>query len=355
MSVRQDLLSDVALDALPVAVVIADGDATVLKRNRAADDLLPAGTHLADVLGRVTDDGRDIDWAAELSRLGDSDGPLSYRQLRLETAGGAARLVDLHVSSPDGPPVAIVVVEDVTEQASMARRLATTERLAAVGKLAAKVAHELNNPLDGILRFLGLAERSSERGDGAKSAEYVQKARIGVQRMAEIVSELLDYSRAAGGQSERLPIAAMIDQALEVMAPHLEAAAIAVVCDVNVSDRCVVGGELFQVLCNLIKNAVDAMASGGRLTLTAACVDDADVLTVADTGPGIDPEVLEKVFDPFFTTKGIQSGTGLGLSICRDIVRQSGGTISLANGSACGAVVTVTIPHRVAGKENGHE
>jgi len=356
MNVQPDQLADVALDALPVAVMIADGTATVIKRNRAAEQLLAAGGPLAEVLGEVTEDGREVDWAGELSRLADCGEPVSFSQLRLQTPAGGSRLVDLHLSLLDGVTGAVLaVIEDVGDRASMTRRLATTERMAAVGKLASKVAHELNNPLDGILRFLGLAERAAEDGDAGKGREYIRKARDGVRRMGRIVSELLDYSRAAGRRIEWLPIGAAVEQALEAMAPHLEAAAVTVVCDLNVGDRCRVPGEMFQVICNLIKNAVDAMPSGGRLTVTAACADGCDVLTVADTGDGVPPDVLAKAFDAFFTTKNARSGTGLGLSICRDIVSRAGGTISLANADGGGALVTLTLPHQKPGKETPDE
>jgi len=356
MSVHPQELADAALDALPVAVVIADGTGTVLRRNRVADQLLPEGDRLDEILGCVEQEGGQADWPAELSQLAGSCSTMVYSELRLDVPDGGTRLVDVSLSSLDAATsMALVVVEDVTDRASMARRLATTERMAAVGRLAARVAHELNNPLDGILRFLGLAERAGDRGDGAAAREYLQKTRAGVKRMAEIIAELLDYSRVAGRQFERIGVEGAIQQALDAMAPHLEAAAVTVVCDVNVGDGCTVPGELFQVLCNLIKNSVDAMASGGRLTLAAACADGCEVITVTDTGAGVEPEVMDKVFDPFFTTKDVRSGTGLGLSICRDIVTRAGGTISIANAPTGGAVATVTVPHRRCRMEKVHE
>ncbi|MFW6155022.1 MAG: sensor histidine kinase [Planctomycetota bacterium] len=351
MDTRPREVAEAVLETLSVAVLVADEGGQVRWRNRLARQWLPEADRL-EAVGAALDDGAGVDLEEQES--------VRQGALRLTTPDGAARSVEVHLRRLEGtPPATAVMIADVSDRLSVQRRLAATERMAAVGKLAANVAHELNNPLDGIGRFLGLTARAVAAGEGDKALMHIAKARAGLERMGRIVAGLLDASRSAGREGYRQTIRAAVDQALDVMAPAIEADNIVVVCDLAGSERGLVPGEVFQVLCNLIRNAVDAMDPGGRLTI-ATCGDGRrETITVADTGPGFPPEALadqgQKAFEAFYSTKTGGSGTGLGLGICRDIVTRAGGMITLTNGANGGAVVTITLPYAsTGGEEVGH-
>jgi signal transduction histidine kinase len=221
----------------------------------------------------------------------------------------------------------------------MERRVAASERLAGAGEAAAKVAHELNTPLDGVLRYIGLAERAEKDG----VAEHLAKARSGLMRMADIIRELAEQGRAGLGPGQKVAAERLLDEALSVMQPRAQALGVTVVCDLAGGDSPVVAG-LFQVFCNVVKNALDAMPKGGRLLVRMRLAAGALTTAFHDSGVGMRPEDAERVFEPFYTTKPPGEGVGLGLSICREIVARMGGTISAAPRPEGGTVVTVCVP-----------
>lgn len=348
-------LSVHALAAIPMPLLLVTSSGGITTRNKAAEAEFPDGKTLGEALPCLLE-GHPLDWATELASLHQRkrSESIHLRNLRQPLPGGASRLLDVTMAPLDGNgQTALVMVQDVTVRASMERRLALSERLAAVGKLAAQVAHELNNPLDGILRYLGLAERVCESGRPQKAGEYLSQARLGLTRMAQIIAELLDYSRSAGRTAERSAVNSLINQAVEAMSPSLQAAGVSVVCDLPDEDGCAVPGNIFQVLCNLMKNAADAMPGGGLLVITVRRDGVNVVIRVADTGPGVPAEIIDRIFEPFFSTKGGGRGAGLGLSISRDIIERAGGKIAVSNKPEGGAVFTITVPYLAASSHFG--
>jgi len=239
----------------------------------------------------------------------------------------------------------IIIVEDVTERVNVQRKLANAERLAAVGKHASKVAHELNNPLDGILRYINLAMRIIEKEDLAKPKEYLTQCRQGLMRMVQIVSELLEFSRSTYTPLEYVKVEQIIEDAVKTMESRAEASNIQIVRNYTFGMPQVRSGNLFQVFCNLAKNALDAMPNGGELRITTRpAADDSIVVELSDTGAGLPPVGTEAIFEPFFTTKEGGKGTGLGLAICRDIVESYHGRITAGNAPGGGSIFTVYLP-----------
>jgi C4-dicarboxylate-specific signal transduction histidine kinase len=223
--------------------------------------------------------------------------------------------------------------------------LAETERLAVVGRLACKVAHELNNPLDGILRYLNLAMRIVEQEKLEKPREYLAQCRQGLMRMVQIVSELLEFSRSTHTSCEPVKIEQIIDDAIKIMSSKAVASKVAITsaCTGNIPP--IRAGNLFQVFCNLIKNALDAMPQGGELNIsTRLAADDTAVVEFRDNGNGFAPEHAEAMFEPFFTTKEQGKGTGLGLAISKDIVERYNGRITAENAPGGGSIFTVHLP-----------
>jgi len=231
-----------------------------------------------------------------------------------------------------------------SEKATVQKELADLEKLATIGKLASKVAHELNNPLDGILRYINLAIRIVEQENLEKPTEYLIQARQGLMRMVQIVGELLEFSRAAHASLEYAPLEHMVEDALKTMAGRIESAGVEIVRDFTGAVPRIRGGNLFQVFCNLIKNAVDAMPSGGTLKISTRLADDGHnvEITFRDTGNGISDGAMERLFEPFFTTKG--KGVGLGLAICREIVARYQGKITAANAPGGGSIFAIHLP-----------
>ena len=211
-----------------------------------------------------------------------------------------------------------------------------------VGKLAARIAHELNNPLDGILRFVNLALRVKGEDDPAR--RYLEQARKGLLRMVRIIRELLEFSRSAITAFEHTSINGMVEEAVRSL--ESQASARGVVIEKTLVEELpnVRSGDLFQVFCNVIKNAIDAMPQGGRLQITTKFVGNQIRVTFADTGVGILPELMDKIFEPFFTTKDVTEGTGLGLAISKDIVEKYGGTVRVESEVGKGSTFEVSIP-----------
>jgi len=306
-------------------------------------------------------------WPAELARILSSDGERSFEFVFLRSARSShSANSSAVVATPSTPPptprlfrlrgrpwerafgeatsAVVFWIEPIADQDAPNDPLGMTERLASLGKLAARVAHELNNPLDGILRYVNLALRIvDERGED-KLRSYLSESRTGLMRMMQILGELLDYSRQTNTEEDAADVNEVIDQALRGHAAAAEAAGVVVTSNFRTSQMPRArGSRLYQILGNLLRNALDAMPGGGRLTVTSGVVDGQVVIEVADTGVGL-PLDLEKVFEPFFTTKPPGKGTGLGLAISRDYVREMQGTITASHGLDGGAVFTVRIP-----------
>jgi len=238
----------------------------------------------------------------------------------------------------------MILIQEIDAAHSSEQQQDVSRRLASLGKLAARVAHELNNPLDGILRYINLALRIVGDAPQPKLKAYLAESRIGLMRMVQIIGDLLEYSRATSGEFDEVGINEVIEEAIRASAAAAEENHVVVAADFQTPAMPTVrGSRLYQVCCNLFRNAIDAMPSGGRLTVTSGIVDDEVIIRVADTGIGL-PEPIEKVFEPFFTTKPPGKGTGLGLAICKDFIEDMQGTITASHADNGGAVFTVRIP-----------
>ena len=211
-------------------------------------------------------------------------------------------------------------------------QLVQSSKMAAVGNLAAGVAHELNTPLGAALLRMESAMRSLDKSDPDGAVEKLKNG-IAAARMArDIVQKLLLYSREGKAGSQSFNLLEVIQRALELVGPQLKREG--VVVEVVPSDLPPVKAnpaEIQQVVINLLLNARDAILSvtdSGKVTISGQIVDDKVVFQFEDSGPGLSEEVAAKVFDPFFTTKDVGKGTGLGLSVSQQIVRRYGGDLT---------------------------
>lgn len=233
---------------------------------------------------------------------------------------------------------------------AMQSQLIQTEKLAATGRLAAEVAHEINNPIGIIISRLELMSAEIEEGVASTLTDDVEVVRRQAERIATFVRSLLAFNRENPLQKERLSLNQTIRETLRLF-PVLGLKVIEL--QVNLwEDLPEIYGDphqLQQVFLNIILNALDALAGGGQLSITAR-VENGGVLTVvADNGIGISPETLTKVFDPFFTTKSSERGTGLGLSIAYGLVQGHGGRLWLESQVGVGTKVFIWLPGLMGG------
>lgn len=240
----------------------------------------------------------------------------------------------------------ILLIQNTSGVSSFEGRQAHAERLIAIGKVAGRVAHELNNPLDGILRYINLSIRVLNEGQIEKTQEYLRQCRTGLQRMIQILGELLEFSRSTCLTCEKLPADRLLADAIKTLEHSLNGIQVMIDRRFKGAGPVVHTNSMFQVFCNLIKNAADAMQGSGSLTISIDQSDTAWILSFRDTGPGFDPASTEALFQPFYTTKAPGRGTGLGLAICKDILERLGGSISAVNAPEGGSIFTVTLPLR---------
>ena len=229
------------------------------------------------------------------------------------------------------------------------RQLMHSERLASVGRLAAGLAHEINNPLEGVSNYLGLLDEDLAAGGLEGSRELLGLAEEGVGRAAEVIRQVLAYSDPGRGAMTRLDLREALQRSVDFVRRNPDHRGVEIDVSMPAEPLTVDGNPvtLGQVFLNLLLNASEAQNGGGRLELSAAADDGHAVVRVADRGAGIAPEDLERIFEPFFSTR---ESTGLGLAVSRGIVDSHGGTLSAANREGGGAVLEVRLPLRTGGE-----
>ena len=224
------------------------------------------------------------------------------------------------------------------------QQVSRAEKMASIGRLAAGVAHEINNPLTGVLTFAHLLRQKPHMGQ--EDHEDLDLIIHETTRAAEIVRGLLDFARERPTMMEPLDLNDVVRRTVRLIANQKKFEHISIE-EALQNDLPEVRGDmnqLQQVLLNLALNACVAMPSGGRLTIATKAGDGRVLMNVTDTGCGIKEELLEKIFEPFFTTQPVGKGTGLGLSVTFGIVEQHGGTIEVHSQEGQGSTFTISLP-----------
>ena len=236
-----------------------------------------------------------------------------------------------------------IVIWDITEHKQLQDRLIQAEKLASLGTLVSGMAHEINNPVHGIL---GMAEIIVEEKDPEKIKEYAADIVNYSKHVAAVVSDMASYIRPAMHDGEvEIDLSERLGEALKMVRRNPRFGHVEVVKEFQPVPRLRARRtEIDQVFVNLISNAVQAMEGKGRLTLATRHQGNTITAQVSDTGCGIPKAVLNKIFDPFFTTKDPGKGTGLGLSIVYNIVDKYGGTIRVESEEGRGATFTIQFP-----------
>lgn len=223
-------------------------------------------------------------------------------------------------------------------------QLAHTEKMAAVGTLAAGVAHEVNNPLAGVLACVENIKSSPEESEQIE--RYLDLIVDGLNRIDRTVNTLLDFSRQREMKLEQTSLNHNLKHVVELVGYQLRRDGIEVRFDLDESGATVLADhfQMEQLFLNLVLNAVQAMPRGGELVLRTRTDDDAVVAEVCDTGIGIPDDIRDRIFDPFFTTREVGEGTGLGLSVSDSIVAAHGGSITVRSTLGVGTVFRVELP-----------
>jgi PAS domain S-box-containing protein len=325
------------------------------RRHRELVESVPAYVLALDEAGRITTWNRQLEETTGYVRsemlgapgqdlVGDDEAPRPLPR----KSGGPPRQVRwrrAEVHGPDGNRMTYALGIDVTDEQEMLRRTMRAERLAAVGTMAAGLAHEVRNPLNSAALQLAVLERRLEKsGVGESTLPIAALIRGEIERLDRLVREFLTFAQPRPLAPEPVAVAELLNGVAALIRPEAEAAGITVVVDPVPGGAllCVSGDpeRLRQVLLNLTRNAIEAMhGARGRLTLAARANGQTVEIDVSDTGPGFANDL--PVFDAFFTTK--PQGTGLGLALVHRIVTDHGGTIRVRSlsGDTC---FTVTLP-----------
>ncbi|MEW6208960.1 MAG: ATP-binding protein [Acidobacteriota bacterium] len=229
------------------------------------------------------------------------------------------------------------------------QQLIQASKLAAIGELAAGVAHEINNPATTILSMSSFWLSQEHDGSTACEAEDVRQVLDQAQRIAQITSALLTFSRRQALEIKPVPIDRVISTSLRLVDDLLAANRISVEKNLQPGLPSVLAdeGSLIRVLENLFRNAIDAMSGGGTLQIRTSreTYSGRQIrLEITDTGIGMEKETLARVFDPFFTTKEVGKGTGLGLAIVHGIIKEHQGIIAIESEPGAGTKVTIVLP-----------
>ena len=238
----------------------------------------------------------------------------------------------------------VLLISDVTEIRSLEQRMRESERLAAVGRMAGGVAHEVRNPLSSIKGLALLLKNKFPQGskEQATAELLIQET----ERMNRTITEMLSFTRPSVLNMERIDLGGLLEKSMALIRAEASENQIETILEVQPELRPVLGDadRLQQVLMNVLINGMQAMEQGGKLLITLKNREEGGVveLKIHDTGPGIGPELLSQVFYPYFTTK--QAGTGLGLAISQKIIADHGGTIELESEPGVGTAVIIQLP-----------
>lgn len=333
------------------AVFALDRQHTVRFWNRGAESLF--GWTIEEAVGHTLDHlfPPDSPDAVEVFTPADPTRAFAHRELALVSRSRGEIWVDVSrtplLDGSGQPNGYSFVVRDVTERRQAAQQMALTERMTAVGNMAAALAHEIGTPL-GVIS--GNAEvLLLDLADGKARAEDLEVILREAERIGGLVRDLLEFARPEAPEMEDLRLGLVLERVERLV--HHSARKQNTTLELAVDDDLppVLGdaNQLEQVTLNLVMNALQALASGGgRIEIGARAGrhggSDGICLTVVDDGPGIEPDALGRIFHPFFTTK--QNGTGLGLAVCQRIVEEHHGHLTARNGEERGAAFEVWLP-----------
>ena len=358
---------DKVIQSSPSAIISADRDGNILLMNQAAEDLFGYPMEEA-IRTKNAEDFYPFGKAREImkklkNKSFGGEGKLTATRVDVVNAAGEVIPVEMTANliyEGDKEVASTGIFYDLREKIAAEKKLkeiliqiAQSEKMASLGQLAAGVAHEINNPLTGILLYSNLAlERLDEKDLVQK---YLESVLDDTGRCRDIVKKLLAYSRQTSPTKEIFQVNSLVSHSLNLIRDQELFLNITLVKEMS-DDMMLIHADknqLSQVIINLIMNAIDAMEKKGTLTFrTYRNKPDKKVyIEVSDTGCGISKEHLSKIFDPFFTTKETGKGTGLGLSTSYGIIKENVGHISIKETSPKGTTFLIELPLYIPGEQ----
>src|SRR5216684_3184602 len=358
-SEMQQRFTEAIIDTLPLSLYAIDRDYRIVawNRNRELGELgLPRGEALGrNIFEVLTKQNREL-LEREFGRVF-ATGEIHRVEQDSVTESGETNhwlisKIPMRADENDEVTHVITVGENITARVKAHRAVARAEKLAAVGRLAAGVVHEINNPLATIAACAESLEKRIQEGafsdspDAEDLREYLGLIRDEAFRCKTITNGLLDFSRMRAGQFVLLDIAEVIKTTARLVTHQQRGDNIQISVEAPASLPRVSGdvGQLQQAVIALATNGIDAMPDGGTLTLRAKAAGSRVLVEVSDTGVGIPPENMTKIFDPFFTTKDVGRGTGLGLAVCYGILSEHSGRLDVRSNARVGTTFTITLP-----------
>ena len=310
------------LDALPAGVVLLDAAAVVAAVNPAAMAIFGTemiGQHWGDVARAHLEPTLTVgEWLI-------GDGRVSIAESALPSAGGK-----------------ILLIHDVTAAHRMKTELERNQRLAAMGEMAASLAHQLRTPLAAALLYTSNLGQSGV-ADEAR-ARFSEKATGQLRRLERLIQDVLLFARGESIGRDVIEAGDLLAEAAQTVEPLMREHGLEFAVGDDCEGAIIVGSRkaLFGALVNLLENAMQATPAGGKICLTGKRRGDLLAIGVSDSGPGVSRETQARIFEPFFTTKG--QGTGLGLAIALGVARAHGGAIELFSEPGAGAEFVMTLP-----------
>ncbi len=330
-------------DAIPAAIIVADPEThAILTVNRAFCALIDRD--LEQIVGltppypwwdETESPVRAFEPGARFERIyRRTDGRPHPVQVSVHGVGG----------TDEAPALVLALIEDRSEERQMQQQLVQRGKLAAIGELAAGVAHEINNPLFAILGLTEFLLKEAEPESKAQQRlELIQQTGLEIK---EIVRALLDFARENADDRHVVMLEDVVQSTCDLVRRTNAHKGVELIDTYDESEALVLASpnQLKQIFLNLIANARQAMPNGGTVTVDVRRQGDHAVATIADDGPGIDPEVVARIFEPFFTTKRLTGGTGLGLSVSLGIAEAHGGRLTVSSEPGGGSAFTLSLP-----------
>jgi PAS domain S-box-containing protein len=357
------------LDNSPAIIITTDLEGRVVSFNRGAAECL--GYTFEEIAGKAaTIFYRDESERHGLLRRVVQEGAVRDYQTKLIHKNGALLSVSITLSqlkNAEGEMIGTVgISKDISHRKVLMDQIIQSERMAAVGRLAAGVAHEINNPLAVIGEIAGYLNDLATGGPGSDEADLMEELRIGLPKIEKqisrgrlITSRLLSLARKTEARVQATRIDAALDEILPFLEKeaHLKNVAIHRERDGEVSPVIIEEIQLQEIFINLIQNAIQALAErrGGNIWISRREENRKVIVSIRDDGPGVDQKIRDRIFDPFVSTKPLGQGTGLGLSICYGIVKRYDGEIRVYSEIGDGAtfeVIFPAAPPATDGKEN---
>lgn len=255
---------------------------------------------------------------------------------------GFFQITSTPLLAPDGSSQTLVLIQDITEMKKMEERLMKSEKLSALARISAGVAHEIGNPLTSISSYVQILREMDHDEFTRESLDTIAKH---INRIADIVRQMSSFSKTGASDLRHHDVKELVAMTLDLVKydKRMKSIKIGVAIPDTLPQIIADETQFIQVLMNIVLNAADAMASGGDLDIRAEELDKEVEISIADTGPGISAENMERIFDPFFTTK--EKGTGLGLAVSYNIIKSNQGDILVENRPGGGTIFKVRLPY----------